>query len=216
MNDSGDGGDTAEFREDESLLRFCHDLRQQVATGRLVAAGCHGSPGHEPAGAARLTACIKALGQVLEDLESMIAHQLGEVSALWEADLNELVRRSARQVELAHHVRLAVHSKGSAWVHCDPVKMRRAVLNVLDNAIRASQVGGEVHVDLSTQHDEVVLVISDEGPGFARIGSVTGFGMTVVSEVVREAGGSLHICTGPKPGTTVELRFPALDRGAPA
>lgn len=205
-----DDGDHAEFRDDENLLRFCHDLRQQVATGRLLAGMCQSPPDSDAGSARDLSSCIDALAQILEDLEAMIAGQLGEVSGLWEADLEPIVQRSARQAQLAHGRGVALTSDGPAWVHCDPVKMRRAVGNVLDNALRACQVGGEVHVELRSQDDEVVLVVSDEGPGFARIGSVTGFGMTIVSETVREAHGSLHISSGPAPGTTVELRFPRL------
>lgn len=218
MSDTEGAADHAEFREDETLLRFCHDLRQQVATGRLLAEVCQSPPkeGTDADGARDLTSCIEALAQILDDLESMIAGQLGEVSALWEADLEPIVQRAARQAELAHGRRVSLTSDGPAWVHCDPVKMRRAVGNVLDNAIRACRVDGEVHVELRSRGDEVVLVVADEGPGFARIGSVTGFGMTIVSEAVREADGSLHIRTGPGPGTTVELRFPRLGRQASA
>lgn len=212
MSDSDGAADHAEFHEDEDLLRFCHDLRQQVAAGRLLAGMCQGPPDAEGHAGPDLTSCIDALAQIFEDIEAMVAAQLGEVSSLWEADLEPIVQRAARQAQLAHRRHVSVTSDGPAWVHCDPVKMRRAVGNVLDNALRACRLGGEVRVDLRVVGDEVVLVVGDEGPGFARIGSVTGFGMTIVSEAVREAAGTLHIRTGPDPGTTVELRFPRLVR----
>lgn len=200
-----------EHREDEALLRFCHDLRQQVATGRLLADLCRDAPpgGGDPADA---EACIDSLAQVIEDLEAMIAAEVGEVAGLWEVDLDEIVQRCVSQARLALGARIILHSKGAITAYCDPVKMRRAIANVLDNAVRASGVEGQVVVELHGRRDHTVLSIRDDGPGFARIGSVTGFGMVVVSEAAREAGGSLHISTGPAPGTTVELRLPRHHR----
>jgi signal transduction histidine kinase len=84
---------------------------------------------------------------------------------------------------------------------------------VLDNATRAAGGAGHIWVALRTGHDVAMLEVTDDGPGFARIPSVSGHGMAIVYEAMRACQGRLEIASGPGPGTTVRMLIPVLTEG---
>ena len=47
----------------------------------------------------------------------------------------------------------------------DAVQVERALVNLLENALRYSRPGSDVEISVWTASDEVVLCIRDEGPG---------------------------------------------------
>ena len=76
---------------------------------------------------------------------------------------------------------------------------------LLGNALEHG--GGRVQVDLHRQNGDVVLAISDEGPGIGE-GAADGTGLSIVRALVRdELRGTLAL-TG-SGGTRAEVRFPA-------
>jgi signal transduction histidine kinase len=106
-------------------------------------------------------------------------------------------------------------------------KLAQAVINVLENALQALP-GPDSAVRLGTRMDgerkRVVLECADEGVGIEpsmkerifepffttkRETGGTGLGLSVVSGIVRENGGSIEIESEPGRGTTVRLLFPA-------
>jgi PAS domain S-box-containing protein len=50
-------------------------------------------------------------------------------------------------------------------VDVDGDKIRRVIINVLDNAVRFSPLGGKVHVSAQKRDTKIVLRVSDSGPG---------------------------------------------------
>lgn len=103
------------------------------------------------------------------------------------------------------------------YVRADPNTMERAVVNLLDNAVKFSPADGSVDVSLTSG----VLTIRDHGPGIApedlphvfdrfwRSPSArqlpgSGLGLAIVAQVIRDAGGtaSLAHATSEPDGTT--------------
>ncbi len=116
-------------------------------------------------------------------------------------------------------------------VRAQPALLERAVLNVLDNAVKWSPPGGRVQVALranSAWH----LTITDQGPGIApedlphifdrfyraqsaRSMPGSGLGLAIVHKVVTSHGGSVSVSSPPAGGTKVDITLP-LDDGGPA
>ena len=103
----------------------------------------------------------------------------------------------------------------------DANRLRQAVLNVLVNAIQATEAGGSVTISLESRGREAVVEVRDTGHGIAAkdIERITdpffttrvdgsGLGLSVVRTVVDEHGGTLNIDSVPGEGTCITMTFP--------
>lgn len=127
-------------------------------------------------------------------------------------------------------------SPEEVWVGVPEASLQRALVALLDNAVKHSPAGGEVTVALTAARSDAVIEVIDHGAGirgidpdrvfdrFARSsesvdggGSArTGFGigLALVQDTMGRYGGSVHVvATGPD-GTTIAMRMPRQRRPA--
>jgi len=125
---------------------------------------------------------------------------------------------------------VALFCQGEAGLDADPILLRRALSNLLSNALRHTPRGGQIA--LAVQASDVALEISvaDSGCGIApehlpklfdrfyradaaRVHSAegSGLGLAIVKSIMVLHGGSALIASTPGKGTTVTLRFPAVN-----
>lgn len=109
----------------------------------------------------------------------------------------------------------------------DPLRMRQAVGNLIDNALRHAPRGGRVSVALARANGELTISVSDSGPGFSpeflvdafepftrddaarsRSDGGTGLGLAIVRAIAEAHGGSAE-ARNTAQGAEVVLRFPA-------
>ncbi|MFF5427111.1 MULTISPECIES: sensor histidine kinase [unclassified Streptomyces] len=110
------------------------------------------------------------------------------------------------------------------YVRAEPAALERALVNVLDNAVKFSPPRGTVEVTLMRGE----LTVRDHGPGIApdelphvfdrfwrspsaRSLPGSGLGLSIVARTVRQAGGTVALAPAEGGGTRVTLRLP----GAP-
>jgi two-component system sensor histidine kinase TctE len=115
--------------------------------------------------------------------------------------------------------------EGAAWIEGDHFLVRDLLGNLLDNAIRYTQQGGQVTVRVSAGGDAVRLSVEDNGPGipeherervferFYRVlGTGTegcGLGLAIVREIALSHGAEVALEGGPGGrGTVVRVTFP--------
>ena len=115
----------------------------------------------------------------------------------------------------------------------DPVRIRRLVVNLLDNAIRYTEQGGSVSASLAAEGVTAVFRVQDTGIGiapehqeliferFARLDSSrsrgsessgSGLGLSICKQIVELHGGSIEIESAPQQGSTFTIRLPLADR----
>jgi two-component system sensor histidine kinase AtoS len=107
-------------------------------------------------------------------------------------------------------------------VQWDRERMRRALLNLVRNAIQASDPGGEVAIRLARDGEHLLLQVSDNGcgippqkrervfePFYTSRQQGTGLGLALVTKIVEAHGGSISFTTQTEKGTTFTLRLPA-------
>jgi signal transduction histidine kinase len=126
-------------------------------------------------------------------------------------------------------VRVAVPA--SSTVRCDPDRLRQALDNLLDNAVRAAPAGTRVAVGARSDGTRTTITVDDEGPGFAadflpraferfsradnaRRGTGAGLGLAIVAAIARVNGGTATAENLPGAGARVTLVLPGDDRGA--
>ncbi len=121
-----------------------------------------------------------------------------------------------------------VTCQGNALLNVDPILFRRAVSNLLSNALQYTPRGGKVTLSVKQTDDECVEVsVSDTGSGidpehlpkifdrFYRADRArsqhpqgAGLGLAIVKSIMDLHGGTVAIKSEPDKGTTVTLRFP--------
>lgn len=62
-------------------------------------------------------------------------------------------------------IRISVQAQSDATVEADPFLLRRAVSNLLDNAVDFSPEGGTIELGLQTQDRWAQITVRDQGPG---------------------------------------------------
>jgi signal transduction histidine kinase len=194
-------------QDEGALSQLRHDLRQYVAAGILLTL----QPGDdqlEPA----LRSRLRRINQLFSRMRELTETPPAEPEApdrTPPVDLVELVDECVSVTRLRHDVPLDVTGDGHVEATVDPVMIRRAVSNVLDNATRAAGESGQVHVGVHRLRGQAVVEVTDDGNGFGRIPSVSGHGMSIVDQALRSCHGRLEISSGPGPGTTVRMLIPA-------
>ena len=116
---------------------------------------------------------------------------------------------------------------GAGEMALDPKRITQAVGQVLDNAIRYNESGGQVLMVARWQGDALELVVSDNGPGMREAdvlrvssdnavpkrldsnGSITqGLGLPLARQIIETHGGTLQLHCAPGKGTTVIMVLP--------
>lgn len=118
---------------------------------------------------------------------------------------------------------------GSGMVSADCDLLRRALGNLISNALRHTPSGGRIVVDVASTHDqEVAIAVVDTGEGIStsdllhvfdrfyradtarlRNGTGSGLGLAIVKSIMELHGGSITLASEPGHGTTATLRFPS-------
>lgn len=112
-------------------------------------------------------------------------------------------------------------------VLADKNRLRQVFINIIDNALKYTPVGGVIGIDVKQQDDTIVVVISDTGCGinekdlprikekFYKANKTvrgSGIGLAVADEIMTMHKGSLSIESKEDVGTTVTISIPILDR----
>ena len=110
-----------------------------------------------------------------------------------------------------------------------PELLRRAVDNLLDNALRYSPPGGTVAVTVSEDDGAAVIDVVDDGPGFppgflphaferfrraddarSRAAGGAGLGLAIVLAIARTHGGDAQVANLVPHGAWVTMRLPTV------
>ncbi len=117
------------------------------------------------------------------------------------------------------------------WATTDSVQLSIVVRNILSNAIKFTNTGGQIHIQIQPENDYFKISIADNGIGMPtklrehifdsgidniRRGTAnekgTGLGLTVAKEFLEANGGSIHIDS--KEGKGTEISFVVLKNAA--
>ncbi len=164
--------------------------------------------------------------RLVEDLLYLARADEGAAEPVLQAlDLDDLVITEAQRIRVSNRVQVDLAGVSGAHVNADPVQLRRAVRNLLENAQRHAT--HHVAVSLIEETDEAVLTVADDGPGipesdseriferFTRLDESrtaetggSGLGLAIALQIVHNHGGRLRLAPSQAPGASFELRLP--------
>ncbi|MEV6597188.1 ATP-binding protein [Actinoplanes sp. NPDC051346] len=172
----------------------------------------------------RNAAELQAIVATLLDLAGLDSGHLPlDIQAI---DLAEIVD----EVEAASHhhdVRFLTDMPLPVRIDGDAVRLRQVIQDLLDNAVKYSPAGSDVHISLKTDGPMVELCVSDEGIGtpseerervfdrFYRGSNVrhhgttgSGLGLSRARTIINLHGGTIALLDNEPTGTTVCVRLP--------
>jgi len=209
----------------EMAAGLAHQLRTPLATALLYAGNL---ARRRLSDTDRQRFAEKALAR-LKDLERMIHDMLtflrGAPSSREPIALGELVAEAAQVMEpqmADRRVHLGVEVEGGfAELRGDRKALCGALLNLLENALQASDPGGTVKLAARLEGARVAISVSDRGRGmspdvqrrlfqpfFTTRAEGTGLGLAIMRSVVDAHGGEVEVDSEPGRGTTFTVHLP--------
>ncbi len=142
-------------------------------------------------------------------------------------DIVESILRMAEGRMRDQRIRCRVDFREGPQVMADPDMIRRAVLNIVVNAIDAMPNGGEIRVSAGPREDgDYALVIEDTGTGiadrdrekifepyFTTKQSGLGLGLVLTKKIVEAHGGKIMVDSHPGKGTQIRVFLPVHPAG---
>lgn len=227
----------AERSRDELLALVSHDLRAPQAS--LVAMVELARFGRLRLAPTELLDQVERLAQSTLSIADEFL-QIGSVDTrrlqFVPLDLAQPVRAAVDELRLQSQVRdirLALQLPAAPLrVRGDAALLRRACINLLTNALRATSDGGSIEIEVDARDGAAALSVRDHGPGIAaevrerlfhryeRSGDADhrpallqgiGLGLALVDSVARRHGGSVVVDSQPGQGACFTLRLPLAD-----
>jgi two-component system, sensor histidine kinase FlrB len=204
---------------------LAHQLRTPLATALLYAGNLareHLSDSDRQRFAQKALARLKDLERMIHD---MLTFLRGAPSGREAIALRELVAEIAQVMEpqmADKRVQLHVDLQcASAVVRGDRKALCGALLNLLENALQASDAGSAVTLIAGVDVGGVAIRVSDQGEGmppevqrrlfepfFTTRSEGTGLGLAIMRSVIDAHGGEVEVQSEPGRGTTFVVRLP--------
>jgi two-component system nitrogen regulation sensor histidine kinase NtrY len=222
----------------EVARSIAHEIKNpltpiQLSTQRLRKKFLERSPDYEGV----IVECTDTIIQEVEGLKELVSefsrYARMPSSELKPDDLNQVVervlqlysglaKRSVIRRSLDPHLPL---------VNLDGGQMRRALINLVDNAIAAVKKGGTIEVltRYSPERSLVYMEVTDTGQGiasedkerlflpyFSKTRGGTGLGLAIVHRIIAEHSGRIRVEDNYPRGTRMVVELPALSEGVGA
>ncbi|MCX4763153.1 HAMP domain-containing histidine kinase [Streptomyces sp. NBC_01275] len=175
-----------------------------------------------------LLASVKAqmteLASLIGDLQELSRSEGQRGERVQVVSLEDTVESALRRARL-RGPELTINASVEPWyTRAEPAALERAVVNILDNAVKFSPEGGTIDVQLT----HGTLTVRDHGPGIpedelphvfdrfwrspsARALPGSGLGLSIVARTVEQSGGQVTLARAEGGGTVATVRLP----GAP-
>ncbi|MBC2666095.1 HAMP domain-containing protein [Novosphingobium flavum] len=202
----------------QNLLAIGHDLRTPLSRLQLRLDGAKMDEGSR----SEMASDIAEMAELLASLQSFV--ETGQDQG--EPELMDIAALARNQIDEAHDFGGDASYAGpqSLLIKARPVSLRRAVANLVSNALH---YGGNAEVVLSRAGEGIELTVLDRGPGiptdqleavtrpFARLDETRarntagmGLGLAIVDRAVRAEGGQLVLANRSGGGLAATLVLP--------
>lgn len=169
---------------------------------------------------------IKEIKRINRSLMDFLEFARPSDADLSRIDISETIEAGVKQVERQAHDRgviISKHIEGRIFVDGDEEKIHQVMLNLLINALEASDPGSTVHVRLAADGERgiALVTVDDHGPGipesdkakvfepfFSSKPSGTGLGLAIAKSIVERHGGAISLEGKSDGGTVAAVELP--------
>lgn len=175
-----------------------------------------------------VTAQMTELASLIGDLQELARPDAAQPGPLQVVGLHDIASAALERARL-RGPELTITADLEPWyVRAEPGALERAVVNVLDNAVKFSPQHGTIAVALHGGE----LTVVDQGPGIpeeelpyvferfwrspsARQLPGSGLGLSIVARTVQQAGGEIVLRPASTGGTEASIRLPGAPQPPP-
>ncbi|MGH9458396.1 MAG: sensor histidine kinase [Thermoanaerobaculia bacterium] len=210
----------------EAARRIAHEIKNpltpiQLSAERIAKKFARRDPDTARAVDEGCRTIVNEVGQLKRMVDEFSRFARMPAIHLRETDLAEIVHEVAHLYgDVKPAVRIAVDADPSLRAVVDPEQIRRALINLLDNAMEATDAGSVTLVARAAER-AIVLEVADTGRGvperdkerlflpyFSTKPSGTGLGLAIVHRIVHDHDGTISVHDN-HPGTRFHIEIPA-------
>jgi PAS domain S-box-containing protein len=233
----------ADRRKDDFIATLAHELRNPLAPIRHAVALLHALPDMDPQSmrhVAVIARQVASMARLLDDLLDMSRITSGKLELRRaRVDLAEIVDvavETARPtIEAKRHTLELVAPRATTHVDADFSRLAQVVANLLVNAAKYTERGGQIRVCVARQGNDVTISVRDSGIGiasehlarifemFSQVSSALdrsegglGVGLALSRGLVEMHGGTIEAhSAGPSRGCEFIVRLPLAETPPP-
>lgn len=216
------------------VANLSHELKTPIGAVAALADSLNGETETEVVWrlAERIVTESHRMSRIVDDLLDLSRVEFGGTEEWTDIDLaTVLVEVVGTNQHAAKRQGLGLSLTGSAelLVRGDRSQLVSVFSNLVDNAIKYSEIGGVVNVSSTIKGDEIMVSVTDHGIGIAerdqkriferfyrvdkarsRATGGTGLGLSIVRHIVLEHGGAIDIRSEEGVGSTFTVRLPQV------
>jgi two-component system, NtrC family, nitrogen regulation sensor histidine kinase NtrY len=207
----------------EAARRIAHEIKNPLTPIQLSAERIARKFGKDqPAIEEGCRVIVDEVGQLKRMVDEFARFARMPAIHLRHAQLAEILQQAAGLYrDVKPDVTISVDVAPDIELLMDPEQIRRAVGNLLKNAVEATD-RGEIRVSARRAPHRVVIEVADPGRGvpdsdkdklflpyFSTKGRGTGLGLAIVHRIVRDHDGQIHVHDNHPRGTRFEIELPA-------
>ncbi|MFP7755890.1 two-component system sensor histidine kinase NtrB [Thermodesulfobacteriota bacterium B35] len=203
---------------------IAHEIRNPLGTLRGFAQYFGSRPGDD-AGREYAELMIGEVDRLNASISALLQFSRPREPELQPVRVNELLEKTARLLEHdidTSNLELRLRISCAEPVVADPDLLLQVLLNLLKNAVHASDPGSIITLACRRNRDHVRISVADSGRGMSREErqqmfdpffstrrSGTGLGLAVSHQIVEQHGGWFEVESRPGEGTTITVVLPA-------
>ncbi|MCW8831022.1 MAG: ATP-binding protein [Gammaproteobacteria bacterium] len=240
LNQMAEQLDRLENLRQDFVANVSHELKTPIATIKSYVETLLDGAQHDPADLERfLNIVLKQndrLAAIVDDLLTLSRLESAPVTqilALAETDACQLLHASAENCQSraeAKNITINISCNENIFIQVDHSLMTQALVNLIDNAIKYSNENKTISLSVEEIDKQVLLSISDQGPGIPeqhiprlferfyrvdksrsrRIGG-TGLGLAIVKHIVHIHGGQVEVSNNVTVGCRFVIKLPQSD-----
>ena len=227
--------ETLDFSRNQFVSNASHELKTPLATMKIMIESLIYQPemdkGLRTEFLTDIDKEIDRLTAIVSDLLTLVRMDSNSVRLTREnlsiaALVKETAHRLAPMAEKRRQI-VQVTLSDPCDTYADRGKLTQVVYNLMDNAVKYTQPGGQIKVALQRVGRDAVLTVSDNGPGIPKEGlphifdrfyrvdkarsretGGTGLGLSIVHQLVMLHGGSIRVDSEEGQGTTFTVELP--------
>lgn len=164
-----------------------------------------------------------------EITEKLLSFARGSDIARTSTDLTHLVNDVVSMISHMGKFQdrtITILTEDPIYAQVNPSEIKQVVLNMVSNALEATENGGHLEIELMCMSDQIALIFRDDGSGMTpevqeklfdpfftqrRGGGGTGLGLSISHRIIEEHHGSIEVSSdGPGTGSTFRICIPKV------